>query len=200
MNRTRLTALAAAVFFLVPLANAQTAAAERASDEKALAEYRLTMPAIQKLLAATRAMAKAGEDPAVKAAAQKFSKAEESGDGYQGLNDLASRIEKFPPMASAIRSAGITPREYMLITMSYMQAAMAAGFKKQGLLKEVPKGTPVENVTFIEKNEAELQAIQKEFTELQKKMKALEKSEEPEQAEEPAEEPAETPKPKARKK
>ena len=92
-------------------------------------------------------------------------------------------------MAAAIRSAGLTPREYMLITLSYMQAGMVVAFKKHGLLKELPKGTPVENVAFLEKNEAELEAMQKEFTELQARMNRAEKSAENVQADEPEDEP-----------
>jgi hypothetical protein len=201
MNCTRIAALVAAIFLLLPLAQAQSATAERTSDEKALAEYRLSIAAIQKLLAATRAMAKVSEDPTVRAAAAKLSASDDAndgGDGYQSLNDMARKVDAFPPIASAIRSAGLTSREYMLITMSYMQAAMAAGMKKQGLIKELPKGTPAENVAFIEKNDTELQAIQKEFTELQKRMKAAEKEEpeqEPEQ-EEPSDVNTRSPKPK----
>jgi hypothetical protein len=191
----------AAFLTILPAAGAQTAAAERTSDEQALAQYRLSMPAIHKLLAATRAMARVIEDPATKEAAAKFSKSRDAADGYRGLDDIARDIEKFPPMAAAIRSAGITPREYMLVTMSYMQAGMAAAFKKQGLLKELPKGTPAENVAFLEKNEPELQSLQKEFNQLQQRMKPADKTEEPEAEDEPEDEsPAEEEKPQPRTK
>ena len=65
---TYILVLAVALLTLVPVAQGQTATAEQTADEKAVTEYRLTMPAIHKLLAATRAMAKMVEDPAVRAA------------------------------------------------------------------------------------------------------------------------------------
>jgi hypothetical protein len=199
--RLALKTVIAATFILAPIASAQSAAA----DEKALAEYRLSMPTIHKLLAATRNMAKLYQDPAVKAAADKLDKSKRSSEGYRGLAEMTRDIESFPPMANAIRSAGLTPREFMLANMAFMQAGMVVGFKKQGLLKEIPKGTPVENVAFLEKNDAELQTIMKEFGELQKQMKSAESRENEnaiaDEEEEPEPEPEQKPEaPKAKRK
>jgi hypothetical protein len=200
--RHALISVISTTLLLVPFASAQSAAA----DEKALAEYRLSMPTIHKLLAATRAMAKLYQDPAVKAAADKLDKSKRSSESYRGLAEMSRDIEAFPPMANAIRSAGLTPREFMLANMALMQAGMVVGFKKQGLLKELPKGTPVENVAFLEKNDAELQTVMKEFGELQKQMKsdesrAKENAIADEEEEEPEPEPEQKPEaPKAKRK
>ena len=80
------------------------------------------------------------------------------------LGDMARRIDREPDLANAIRSAGLTTREYSLLTLSFFNAMFAHGMKKAGTIKELPADILPENVAFIQANEAELNQI---FAELQ---------------------------------
>ncbi len=59
-------------------------------------------------------------------------------------------------------------REYSKFMLAMLQAGMAAGMKKSGLIKDLPKDFPAENVQFILDHEAELTAMQKQWQELGK--------------------------------
>jgi hypothetical protein len=80
------------------------------------------------------------------------------------LGDMARRIDREPDLANAIRSAGLTTREYSLLTLSFFNAMFAHGMKKAGTIKELPADILPENVAFIQANEAELNQI---FAQLQ---------------------------------
>ena len=84
------------------------------------------------------------------------------------LSEMEAQVQKVPPMANALRSAGLTPREYSKFMLAMLQAGMAAGMKKSGLIKELPKDFPAENVQFMLDHEAELTAMQKRWQELGK--------------------------------
>lgn len=92
--------------------------------------------------------------------------------GDQSLDGLAKRIESEPVMAGAIRSAGMTPREYSLVNLALFQAMMAHEVQKslggKELPQEVTEGAVRENVKFIAENEAEI-------TKVMERLKALEK-------------------------
>jgi Skp family chaperone for outer membrane proteins len=79
------------------------------------------------------------------------------------LSEMEAQVQKVPPMANALRSAGLSPREYSKFMLAMLQAGMAAGMKKSGLIKELPKDFPAENVQFILDHEAELTAMQKQW-------------------------------------
>ena len=84
------------------------------------------------------------------------------------LDEMEAQIQKAPLMANALQSAGMPPREYAKFMMAIIQASMVAGFKKAGMMKELPPGVNPENVKFIEEHEAELKAMQAEFEKLAK--------------------------------
>lgn len=80
------------------------------------------------------------------------------------LGDMARRIDREPDLANAIRSAGLTTREYSMLTLSFFNAMFAHGLKKAGTIKELPADILPENIAFIQSNEAELNQI---FAQLQ---------------------------------
>ena len=84
------------------------------------------------------------------------------------LDEMEAQISKTPVMARSLQKAGLTPREYSKFMMAMVQAAFAAGFKKAGMLKELPAGVNPENVKFVEEHEAELKAMQEEFEKMGK--------------------------------
>ena len=98
-------------------------------------------------------------------------KEEELSDAYSGvslndaktLTDMERQIAQFTPMANGLRAAGMPPREYAKFTLALLQAGMAAGLKKAGMVTEIPKEIPADNVKFVEEHAAELEAMQKEW-------------------------------------
>lgn len=84
------------------------------------------------------------------------------------ISDMAAKIQKFPPMAAALQREGLTARDYAKFMMAMLQAGLAAGFQKAGLLKELPEGTNPANVKWILANEAELAKMQKDWAALMK--------------------------------
>ena len=79
------------------------------------------------------------------------------------ISDMAAKIQKFPPMVSALQREGLTARDYAKFMMAMLQAGLAAGFQKAGLLKELPDGTNPANVKWILAHEAELAKMQKDW-------------------------------------
>ena len=172
--------------------NAQTNAQVDA-DAKEIASYRLTMESIRKLDVAMRAaFAEMEKDPKYQAlrkveeeieAIEKKEDATEADDARlealreqkekmeaetdlgdaKTLSEMEAQVRKVPAMARALASAGLSPREYSKIMLAMVPAAMAAGMKKSGLLKTLPKEVNAENVKFIEDHEAELAAMQKRW-------------------------------------
>jgi hypothetical protein len=98
-------------------------------------------------------------------------KQEQLSEAYSGvslndaktLTDMEKRIAQFAPMANGLRAAGMPPREYAKFTLALLQAGMAAGLKKAGMVTEIPKEIPADNVKFVEEHAAELEAMQKEW-------------------------------------
>jgi hypothetical protein len=76
------------------------------------------------------------------------------------LTEMAAKIQAYPPLVSALRSQGLTPREYAKFMMAMIQAGFSAGLKKAGMLKEIPEGVNPANITFVLEHEAELKKLQ----------------------------------------
>lgn len=114
------------------------------------------------------------EDAKLAALNEEKEKLESASDGplslgqANSLSEMEANIRKSPPIANALESAGMSPREYSTFMMAMIQASMVAGFKKAGMMKELPKDVNPENVKFIEEHEAELKAMQAEFEKLAK--------------------------------
>ncbi len=136
--------------------------AKSADDDLAeLAGYRLSMDKFDKFVAAQRnMMVNASKlSPAEKAAMEARGDSEDNSDDT--LGDMARNVESEPIMKAAVREAGLSPREFALIGMSFMQTSMAAGILKMrpndnqdSLIREM-KANPA-NVKFLLDNEAEL--------------------------------------------
>jgi hypothetical protein len=135
--------------------------AEIDRDVQELRAYKLTMPKVKQMAAATLAYAQAlSRDPRLAADAARRADDVEP----KTLNDMARRIEREPELAKAIRGAGLTTREYSMVTLSFFNAMFAHGMKKAGTIKELPADILPENIAFIQSNEAELNQI---FAQLQ---------------------------------
>jgi hypothetical protein len=83
----------------------------------------------------------------------------------QTISDMAAKIQKQPAMISALQREGLTAREFAKFFMAMLQAGLAAGLQKAGMLKETPEGTNPANIKWILEHEAELAKMQKAWGE-----------------------------------
>ncbi len=99
---------------------------------------------------------------------EKLEEGEDDADlsGAETVADMARLIDRHPQFAAAVRQSGMTTREFATAQLAYLQAAMAFGLQKSGMLKTLPAGVNVENVKFLAAHEAELTAL---FAGLEKK-------------------------------
>ena len=66
----------------------------------------------------------------------------------------------FPQVAAVLHSHGLSTREYLLVTLAFINDVSFVGMKKQGMIKDYPPNsvTP-ENAAFVEANYDKLQQI-----------------------------------------
>ncbi len=151
------------------------AAAQAEGDLADVASYKLTMDKVDRLFAAQRAMAVRAQalSPAERAALDSAGANDDSDD--QSLDGIAAKIERTPPMAAAVREAGLSPREFATITMAMLQSAMAGGVLQMrpkdnadSLVREMKAN--MDNVRFMREHEAEIkqkqEALAAEFKKL----------------------------------
>jgi len=79
----------------------------------------------------------------------------------QTISDMAAKIQKQPAMTAALQREGLNAREFAKFFMAMLQAGLAAGLQKAGMLKETPEGTNPANIKWILEHEAELAKMQK---------------------------------------
>jgi hypothetical protein len=181
----RLTLLAVSVFALAACGKSDapasatdaapaSAASEAEQDLADISAYRLTMEKVDKYMAAQKSLAgkAASMTPAQRAALEARN---EVSDPNQNLDETVKRLESEPVVVAAIRDAGLSPREFMMITMSFLQTGMAAAVAKmhpnanQDSLIRSMKVNP-DNVKFYNENEAE---ITRKARELEDEMRRL---------------------------
>lgn len=89
-------------------------------------------------------------------------------DGDATEEQAVASLARKPAVVAALARAGMTPRDYVDISMAYLGASMAYGFSKSVPNYKVP-ADQVANVAFLRAHEAELLAMQKRMeAELQK--------------------------------
>jgi len=164
-------------------ASSSTATASAQSADAQLAEigeYRLTMESVGKYFAAQRNITlKAGKLSPAEREAMK-ARTESRYNANASVDDVVRNVESEPMIKDAVRDAGLSPREFALVGMTFMQTSMAAGIAKmrpddnQDSLIRAMKANP-ENVKFLFDNEAELNRKQKAVEEDMKRLQATEK-------------------------
>jgi hypothetical protein len=132
-------------------------AVAQAPDNPDLAEarkYTLTMDKVQKLVAAFDAVNKlTAADPALKA--------KMDADSGPNLTIDAS----FPQVATAIHAQSLTTREFIIVSIAFINDVTFVGMKKQGMIKDYPPNsvTP-ENAAFVEANFDKLQQMSQKLS------------------------------------
>jgi len=155
-----------------------TASAQSADAQLAeIGEYRLTMESVDKYFGAQRNITlKAGRLSPAEREAMK-ARTESRYDANASVDDVVRNVESEPMIKDAVRDAGLSPREFALVGMTFMQTSMAAGIAKmrpsdnQDSLIRAMKANP-DNVKFLFDNEAELNRKQKAVEEEMKRLEA----------------------------
>lgn len=151
-----------------PAAAAAPASASNGGDLADVAGYELTMERIDRYFAAQRAMGRRMSElsPAEREAMRLDGDDDAGGDA--SLDAMASRIEGNAVMRDALREADLSPREFATLTMSLVQASMAAmvaqtrpGADLDSLVRGM--GANPANVRFVRDNQAALERRQAEL-------------------------------------
>ena len=145
------------------------------ADLQDVSKYKLSMDKIDKYIQSQKNLgAKVKSMSAAERAA--FQNSDISSDANASLDDMVAKIDKQPVMVAAIKDAGLSTREWVLVTMSMMQTGMAAAVLKMrpndnqdSLIREM-KVNP-DNIKFYNEHEAEITAKTKA---IEADMKALE--------------------------
>lgn len=164
-DRTKVAALTGTVVLLLGAAAISAPqAAQRGNppadaDSKEYRSYHLTMENVGKFVAASKALVKLSHDnPGLE-------KDMESQSDARTIEDAVRTTEKYPAVTAAIKSAGLTTRDFVVMTGTLMGAEMAVGMKKQGQIKQYPPSVSPENAAFVEQNWDRLNAMMKAVAE-----------------------------------
>ena len=151
MRSFRLGILLCAALAPASFTFAQTGGKTLTPDLKEIRDYRLTMDVVQRYV---KAFSAATTD----AAARKCFESSPPGNA-PSLDAGEKLINGCPAAASLIKSAGLKPREFLIITGALMGDVMAVGLKKSGTIKEYPQSVSPENAAFVEQNYDKLQTL-----------------------------------------
>ena len=135
-----LAIFSAAIFLHPPAALAQGLPA---SDTREIRSYVLTEAALDKYVNATRNLSTIRLD------------CTDDGSGVDSLAAAAAKIDAVPGATQAVRSAGLTSREYVVFAFALIENAYAAyAIDQPG--GELPPGVSMANVEFFRKHAGEI--------------------------------------------
>ncbi|MGE0467561.1 MAG: hypothetical protein AB7P44_14110 [Steroidobacteraceae bacterium] len=80
-------------------------------------------------------------------------------ESAESISDVAARIDRSPAARSAIQSAGLTTREYVVFTFAMFQTGLAAWAMEQPGGK-LPPGVSNANVDFYQAHRAKIDAME----------------------------------------
>jgi hypothetical protein len=142
-------ATAVAVAATITLATPATAVGAD-KDSREVASYALTEGGLAKFTKATQNLA------AVPGACAKQD--DDDGSNSQSIDQTVAKLNAVPGAQSAIQSAGMTTREYVVFMWSILHNGMAAWATSQPGGK-APPGTLQSNIDFYKKHEAQMAAL-----------------------------------------
>jgi hypothetical protein len=130
----------------------------QSADDVALRGYTLTMANMEKLrqtMLNLKSYMMAHQDDTT-------SMEPEGDDSNVTLAEQIRRVDAISPLKHAILEAGFTPRDYVMTSMTYMQAAMQAAVAKtlHGKPMKIPSNMNPANVDFMTIHQAEIAKLQ----------------------------------------
>jgi hypothetical protein len=116
----------------------------QSADDKALRAYRLDMAKLNKYAAVQEKIAAmVVADPSL---ASKY-EGQESEDDDQSLDDFVKEFDKIPELVSAIRSQGMTTRDYVMTTLVLLHTGLYREAKKLDPRMAMPDDVNPANVS-----------------------------------------------------
>jgi hypothetical protein len=153
-NRILRSLLVATLFTVATLGQPSYAAPSGDADLRELSRYTLTMADVQKYAAANANLAK---NPKTEE-----NEDDDSESDKESLDEMAARIGRIPEARKALEAAGLTPRQYAVITMALFQAVFAQYAVEQGAdPAKVARDAGVNpaNLRFVKEHKAELDKL-----------------------------------------
>lgn len=130
-----------------------------AADTKEYRDFRLTMDNVNKYVAASKAIVKLMHDN------PELEQQLESQSDATTIDAAVKTTEKYPEVTGAIKNAGLSTRDFVVMGGTLTGAEMAVGMKKQGQIKDYPPAVSPENIAFVEQNWDKLNAMMKAVAE-----------------------------------
>lgn len=134
------------------------AAAKSSGDPSAndVSNYTLDMDKMTKYLNVMKDLAIASEkDSTVESTL--------SMDGNATLAQSIEKLDESPVARRALKSAGMSSRDYVMTGLAYLQAGMAAGLMKSVPNYKIPAGQNMKNIDFVNAHGAEIEAKMKQM-------------------------------------
>jgi hypothetical protein len=122
-------------------------------DQKAIHDFKLINSAVDKLLAAgLKIHAVVEKDPAMAKA--------DVMHGAKNIDESVKQMQQYPQGIAALKSAGLSPREFIVSTQTLSTAMMWSIMKKSYPQAQVPAYINPDNVKFIEDHPDVMQKFQ----------------------------------------
>jgi hypothetical protein len=153
-NAKCVTGLALAAFLLLGMSVSAASQDEKSSarveaEKHEVRNFVLTSDKLDKYAEAVKAIRKVQkDDPALK----KQMDDDNSKNPSNTIAGSVATIEKYPPVVNALKIAGLTPRDFVVMTYTLINAAAEVQMKKAGTIQQYPDSALPENVSFVEKN------------------------------------------------
>jgi hypothetical protein len=84
-------------------------------------------------------------------------------DADKSVAQTVAKMESFPAAKRALASSGMSASDYVMTSLAYMQAAMAAGMVKSVPNYKVPAGQNLKNIEFYNQHGAEIDKQMKQM-------------------------------------
>ena len=156
-----------AVIFMAATPSFGAQAAPTDSDAREVQSYKLTLPVMKQMVAATRSMVTAGKESGELQRLQ--TSAANMMAAAKSLSDLEAAIQREPLAVKALKSAGLSAREYAKFMLAFFQSSMLYSMQKSGAISEIPKTANADNLKFVEANQAQITTLMAEFRALAQK-------------------------------
>jgi hypothetical protein len=132
------------------LGGAVPVAAQDPPGSRELAAYRLTEPVFRQFQDASRRIGEvAATDARFRYAPLLTREIVQLEDASSAATQLMARLDHEPAFVDALRTSGLTAREYAMFALTLVGARLAHGFVESGALRAVPPGVPSDNVAFV---------------------------------------------------
>ncbi len=154
-NQPAMGAVLLATWMACGFGSQATSGTDQQKSARELAAFHLSMAKLSKAAQASKALERLSEtNPSLKGVTQ-FDKPK----GPQSIAEVVTRIDDHPQARTAIESAGLSTRDYVLTMYCFEQSAQALFLKRQAGEKHYPPDASEKNVVFIRNHLKEINRL-----------------------------------------